>query len=260
MLFQIKSYIKYLFRSKGKYYLHSPFVYQLVSEVIYSEEKPSNGDQIETLRAELLKDETQIEQEDLGAENSINKRFRWRKVSEMTKVMSTTPKFGKLFYRLGKEFKAENAIELGTAMGIGSLYLKSGLGENGRLITIEGCPNTSNKAKNNFSKLNEKIETINGDFQHHLQDALESIPKLDLIYIDGHHQKKPTLKYFEQSLSKAHNDTCFIFDDIYWSKGMAEAWESIKQHPKVTVTIDLYRVGLVFIREEQAKENFTIRF
>ncbi|MBL7882976.1 MAG: class I SAM-dependent methyltransferase, partial [Bacteroidia bacterium] len=39
-----------------------------------------------------------------------------------------------------------------------------------------------------------------------------------------------------------------------------EAWEEIKRHPKVTVTIDLFFIGLVFFRKEQAKQHFIIKF
>ena len=83
--------------------------------------------------------------------------------------------------------------------------------------------------------------------------------EFDMIFIDGNHQKEATLSYFENLLPKAHNDTIFIFDDIYWSKDMTEAWEAIKKHPKVTVSIDTFFWGFVFLRTEQAKEHFTIR-
>ena len=81
----------------------------------------------------------------------------------------------------------------------------------------------------------------------------------DFIYIDGNHTKAATLDYFETLLNYSNNNTSFLFDDIYWSKGMTEAWNQLKKHPKVTVTIDCFWCGFVFIRKEQAKENFTIR-
>jgi hypothetical protein len=49
-----------------------------------------------------------------------------------------------------------------------------------------------------------------------------------------------------------------VFDDIYWSKEMTEAWQEIKQHPKVNVTIDIFEMGLVFLRTEQPKQHFKI--
>lgn len=82
---------------------------------------------------------------------------------------------------------------------------------------------------------------------------------MDLVYFDGNHQKEATLKYFYQLLPLAHNDSVFIFDDIHWSKGMEEAWEEIKKHPDVRVTIDSFFWGIIFFRKEQEKEHFIIR-
>ena len=81
----------------------------------------------------------------------------------------------------------------------------------------------------------------------------------DLIYFDGNHQKEATLHYFEKLLPMAHNDSVFIFDDIHWSREMEEAWDQIKAHPQVRVSIDTFYWGLVFFRKEQEKEHFTIR-
>ena len=67
------------------------------------------------------------------------------------------------------------------------------------------------------------------------------------------------LSYFENCLSKIHNETFFIFRDLYQSKEMKTAWAQIKQLPKVTVTIDVFYYGFVFIRKEQQKEHFKIR-
>ena len=60
-------------------------------------------------------------------------------------------------------------------------------------------------------------------------------------------------------LPKTHNDSIFIFDDINWSKGMQEAWNKIKAHPQVSVSIDTFFWGMVFFRKEQVKEHFKIR-
>ena len=83
--------------------------------------------------------------------------------------------------------------------------------------------------------------------------------KFDLVYFDGNHQKEATLNYFQQLLPTAHNDSVFIFDDIHWSQGMEEAWETICKHPSVKVSIDTFHIGVVFFRREQAKQHFKIR-
>ena len=103
------------------------------------------------------------------------------------------------------------------------------------------------KYKAKFSFLGLKLETLN------LKPQI-----FDLVYFDGNHSKKATLDYFEALLPTISNDSVWIFDDIHWSADMEEAWEIIKKHPKVSVTIDTFQWGIVFFRAEQEKEHFII--
>ena len=84
--------------------------------------------------------------------------------------------------------------------------------------------------------------------------------KIDFIFIDGNHRKDATLHYFKLYLLKAHQHSVMVFDDIYWSDGMKEAWAEIRDHESVTVTIDLFWVGLVFFVKDHPKQNFSMRF
>ena len=160
-------------------------------------------------------------------------------------------------YRLIKYFGPNSILELGTSLGIGTKSMSLGNPET-LITTVEGCPNISNFAKEQFDNENlSNIKVINSDFEK----ALKSLNQItfDFVFFDGNHEKEATLSYFETLLPKVHNDTVFIFDDIHWSKGMTEAWENIKQHPRVTVTINTFFWGIVFFRKEQEKEHFTIR-
>jgi predicted O-methyltransferase YrrM len=82
---------------------------------------------------------------------------------------------------------------------------------------------------------------------------------LDYVFFDGNHQKKPTIQYFNLCLQKAHENSIFIFDDIHWSGGMEEAWNYIQSHSSVTLTIDVFWIGIVFFKKNQAKEHYIIR-
>ena len=85
--------------------------------------------------------------------------------------------------------------------------------------------------------------------------------KINLAFIDGNHRKEPTLHYFSELLKKSTNDSIFIFDDIHWSSEMEEAWNLIQQHDSVTLTVDLFFIGLVFFSTDfKVKQHFTIRF
>ena len=99
-----------------------------------------------------------------------------------------------------------------------------------------------------------------GNFDEILPGVINQLDYLDFVFIDGNHRKEATLNYFNWCMPKLSENGILIFDDIYWSKGMKEAWQEIKMHPQVTVTIDLFWIGLVFIRPGQVKENFKIRF
>ena len=105
----------------------------------------------------------------------------------------------------------------------------------------------------------QNIQLLIGDFSKTLPVALDKIGRLDYAYIDGNHQKTPTLAYFEQCLEYSHSDTIFVFDDIHWSAEMESAWNEIKEHPKVTLTIDLFYMGLIFLSSDKGEmQHFSI--
>jgi predicted O-methyltransferase YrrM len=82
---------------------------------------------------------------------------------------------------------------------------------------------------------------------------------LDFVFFDANHQKQPTLQYFNQCIAKANKNGIFVFDDIHWSEGMEQAWEIVKQHPKVTTSIDLYHMGILFFNPELKPATYRIK-
>jgi hypothetical protein len=61
-------------------------------------------------------------------------------------------------------------------------------------------------------------------------------------------------------LAKATENTIFVFDDIYWSTEMKKAWDEISARPEVTISIDLYDLGIIFFRNNQEKQHFVLKF
>lgn len=258
-LHQIKSYLKFLFRSTNQHGVHSPFVFNLVTRCFYDRSRQDPYQLIRDYRKRLLKDQRSIEVKDLGAGSRVFSKGK-RKISAMVKNAGITQKRARLINRLVRYLKVENALELGTSLGIGTAALAAG--NQVQVTTIEGCPATAGIAAEQFRKSRlENIDLRVGGFSEVLQELLPEKDPISwsLVYFDGNHQKEPTLDYFEKLLPLAHNDSVFIFDDIHWSPGMEEAWETIKADPRVTVTIDTYFWGLVFFRREQVKEHFVIR-
>jgi len=255
----IYSYFRYLFNAKSKHYAQAPFLYSFITEVLQSKNNCKNIKDISRLRKILSKTEKFINTTDFGAGSNINNAKK-RKVKDIAKNSSKNLKFGSLLYRICSFYKPKNIIELGTSLGISTCYLAKA-DSNSKVFTFEGCKETSSLAKENFYKL--KIENINitiGNFNDTLSSKLEDIKHIDLAFIDGNHKEKPTISYFEKILEYSNNNTIFIFDDIHWSKGMEKAWDYIKAHHKTTLTIDLFFIGIVFIKSELSKEDFILRF
>jgi predicted O-methyltransferase YrrM len=255
----VSDYLKHRLTSKSRHGTHSPFVYKLVDEVIYDFNVKTDYLEIEEQRKKLLHDDAIITVTDLGAGSHLNKN-RTKKVKEIAKNALKSPRLAQLIYRLAKDTAPANLLELGTCLGLTTAYLSKACPE-AEIVTIEGCPETAKKAYENFQDLElENIELQVGNFDELLPRVIDEANRLDFVYIDGNHRKDATLNYFNWCLPKVHEDTLLIFDDIYWSKGMKEAWEEIKSYPEVTVTVDLFWIGLVYFKKGQAKEHFKIKF
>lgn len=257
----IAAYIKYLFRSGNEHSIHSPFLFELYNSVIAlkKDNNPEYSD-LQALRKELLASDKEIEILDLGAGSRINKS-NIRKIKTVAKNAEKPEKFGKLFYRLIQRMQPKSILELGTSLGLTTLYLSKAK-KDAQILTFEGCPETAKVARENFNKIGVKnIEIVIGNIDDTLPEQLKQFKDgIDFAYFDANHRYEPTVRYFEQTLPYAKNDSLYIFDDIYWSDEMTKAWEYIKAHPQVTLTVDLFWIGLVFFRKEQVKEDFILRF
>jgi len=267
MLFQIKSYLKFLWHSKNEHAVHSPFVFDLVTKCFYDKKSKPEYQILKEYRNSLLENKNSIEVTDFGAGSKVFKNNA-RSIAKIAKTAGISSKRAELLFRIVNYFQpdpsvseqAEQSIlEIGTSLGLATSALFLG-NPKAKITTLEGCPNTMAIAKNQFQLFNfNTVNPIVTEFSNYLKNYQLSIVNYQLIYFDGNHQKQATLDYFELLLPTITNETLWIFDDIHWSSEMEAAWEIIKTHPKVTVTIDTFQWGLVFFRKEQRKEHFIIR-
>ncbi len=252
----VARYFKYWFRAESK--TNSPFVNELIKEVFKSDQQFYAFKEIEDIRSKLKQNNTSIKIADFGAGSKIN-RSNERKISDLASNSAKPPLLGQMMFRLINKFQPQHMLELGTSLGISACY-QIGPNKKADFTTMEGCPETAKIAKmvlSNFKADNVKV--VVGDFAKTLPNVLGSFNYLDYIFFDGNHQKEPTIDYFNKCLEKTNEHSIFIFDDIHWSKGMEESWRYIQSHPSVSVTIDLFWLGLVFFRKDQLKSNFIIK-
>jgi predicted O-methyltransferase YrrM len=257
-----KKYIRYyLTAGNGKGHgIHSPFVFEFISKVLNDKKQYECYSAIEKQRQQLLKNTGVIEVEDFGAGSSVMKSNK-RMIKNIAAASLKSKKFAQLLFRIVQYYQPENILELGTALGITSSYLAKG-NEQGKVFTCEGSSSIAAIAQKNFDELQIKnILLTKGDFSKTLNPLLNQIGKTGFAFIDGNHRREPTLEYFNKLLDYSTQKTILVFDDIHWSREMEAAWEQIKNHLAVTLTIDLFFIGLVFINPDfKVKQHFVIRF
>jgi predicted O-methyltransferase YrrM len=210
-------------------------------------------EEIEQLRETMLNDNNKLFFEDYGAGSRVDNK-RYRKISSIANNAGVQPKFGELLFKTVNHFKSKDILELGTSLGLSAMYLAS-VSKSSSVITIEGCESIFNYAVGVFEDLKkENINVIHGKFDDVLPDLL-NINSYDLIHVDGNHQYQATIDYFNMFLTHSKPNTIIIFDDIYWSKGMEAAWSEIKKHKSVTLSIDFFFKGMIFMDSKWSKQD-----
>ncbi len=254
--YQIKSYIKFISKARNAHGTHSPFVYDLLTKCFYDKTNYEEYDLLKSFRKKVLRDQTMLQIIDFGEGSKIFKSNN-RKVADIAKNAGMSYRRQKLLLRISRYFNSNKILELGTSVGLATVALA--LNNKKSLVrTIEGCPETAKTAESLFQSSEiENIELHNQSFESYF--AKTALKNLDLVFVDGNHNREKTLEYFNLLLPQIHNDSLLIFDDIYWSKAMTSCWLEIISHPNVSVSIDTFKWGIVFFRKEQGKQHFVIK-
>ncbi|PCJ67395.1 MAG: SAM-dependent methyltransferase [Bacteroidetes bacterium] len=247
-----KAYLSYFISGKTKHGIHSPTVYDFIENIIDKAYK-SKSKSIENERTRLKKSKQVIDFKDYGKYGNI---FR-KNISDIARASLKSAKYATLLSQLVKYYKAKRVLEVGTSLGITTAYLA----QNKDILvdTYEGDHTVANLAQGVWNQLGlTNVSSIVGNFDATLSEIDDVI--YDVIYIDGNHKLDPTLRYFDQLQKNASESTVFIFDDIHYSKQMEEAWKQIKEMSKVSITIDLFFLGIVFMDPTLSKQNFILRY
>ena len=256
---QVSKYISYKIKSVSKHKIHSPFVFDLIVEVFENENIYYAFPAVELIREKLLLSKRTLAVEDMGAGSRVF-RSNQRRIKDIAKHSAKAPKYAQLLFKLVNYYQPKTILELGTSLGLTTTYLAKAR-KKAKVFTLEGSPEIAKAAKNTFKSLLVKnVQLVQGNFNQTLPETLPKIDVLDFAFFDGNHQKTPTLDYFNQCLEKANEHSLFVFDDIHWSDEMTEAWEVIKAHPEVTLTVDIFQFGIVFFRKGVEKQHFVLSY
>jgi len=239
--------------------LQAPFIYNLYTNFVINDFNKSDFDLIEETRKKLIHSDLIVIPTSWGAPSTIHTNKAKVKVSKIAKNGLTKPKISRLLARLIEYNNSKNIIELGTSFGLNTLYLAHKAGTT--ITTFEGSEDIANIALTNFEYFNKQnIKLISGNIDSTLPSYTNSRISIDFAYLDANHRYQPTINYFEFILKRMHDNSIIVIDDIYWSKEMTNAWNTIKEHPQVTHTLDLFSVGIVFLKPDLTKTHYKLAF
>lgn len=237
--------------------VHSPNIFNFFEKAIFSKKK-FNYQNAENANKNLKNSKQIIHSLSIGARG--NGQIVEKKVSDIAKKSSSCGKYGRLLQRISAFLQPKTIVELGTSLGIGTMYLSQGC-PNAKIITVEGCNETLNIAKKNFKNFNfNNIVPINANFNDVLDDILQKNTDTGLIFVDGNHTYKDTINYYSAICKFNNKKIVAIFDDINWSQGMTKAWREIQTAPQTIVAIETARMGIVFFDDNLTKKNYCTRF
>lgn len=254
---QLTSYISYWLNQENEHSLHSPYVYDLFKNVIANKQsKKQFYDEIEKVRNQFDSSDKKIELVGLGSKSQLK---RASKISSIVSGGVTKVKYNQLLDRLIEYLNAKIVVELGTSLGINTLYLASD--KNRKVFTFEGNPSLVAISQAVFEGNDRSnITIIEGNIDDTLPHFLQVNEKIDFVFIDANHTYSATKNYFELFLNKSHDKFCLVFDDIHRNTEMEKIWNEIKSNFEITLTIDLFQMGIAFVDPELTKQDYILTY
>ena len=279
-LYRVGSYLKHQLtaRHTGGHGIHSPYLFEWVRMVMADDNSYYAWAKIEEIREQLLRDEREVTFVDYGSGRALpsspadaNKRL----VKDIAKGSLAQKKYAQMLARLvrwlgsanpqylskRKEDRGLNIVELGTSLGVTTAYLAT-MNKGDKVLTFEGCNAVAEIAKENWKLMEiNNIECRVGEVtEESLRLAVVDLQGgLDVAFIDANHTYEGTKSYFNVLAEKVHEKTVIVVDDIHYNQAMEKAWMEICADERVTSTMDLYQMGMVFFDKHYWKRNYKIR-
>ncbi|MEA4936058.1 MAG: class I SAM-dependent methyltransferase [Paludibacter sp.] len=242
-------------RNTGGYGVHSPLIFNFIQYVLKEKHPYYIFREIEKIRRKNLNDHRKINVTDFGSRKSES-----REISCIAALAVKPPEQAQLLFRIICYFRCKKIMELGTSLGITTMYMAAASSHES-CITLEGCSETATVARENFRKLGmNDILLIECNISEQLENIFKQYGCQDFIFIDANHRYEALIEYFDLCANYSCDNTVIVVDDIYWSDGMQKAWNEIKNHPRVTTTIDIFHMGIVFVNPVLSRKDYKIRW
>ncbi len=250
---QVKSFLNHWLHEVDEHSIHSPFFYDLYTRTIAPKNRPDIF-LLQKLRTSLLDNDTVLSITDLGSGGKTKPEVT-RTISDVALNSLTPPQVALFYLDLLYYSKGKRVVELGTSLGLTSLYLAQK--KDVMVYTFEGSHAIANAAITNFEWAEQKnIELIEGNIDTTLHRFLEQTQKIDFALIDANHLYGPTMRYYKLLTKRLTEKSVVVIDDIHRSSEMEKAWREIKSDVLVYGSVDLYRCGILLFDPVLNKQHF----
>ena len=116
--------------------------------------------------------------------------------------------------------------------------------------------------------LNPLTVSVTGDqFQFKADTAMhtnvtnESVESINFAFIGEEQDAATMLQSANRLIDKMHSNAFIILHQIHADADMEAAWNALKTHSNIRLSIDLFTIGILFCRKEQKEqEHFIIRY
>ncbi|MFZ1807468.1 MAG: class I SAM-dependent methyltransferase [Cyclobacteriaceae bacterium] len=252
----IRSYLSHWLNQVDEHSIHSPFFFDFYKNVIKKSRKAPGNSKIEELRNSLLSNNDEVNLEDLGAGSRIPTNDK-KSIAAIARNSISPEAISKLYQHIIAYNDSKYIVELGTSMGLNTLYLAEK--NDARVVTFEGSKSLANIALTHFELFESKnIRLIEGNIDNTLTEFLQNPEKINFALLDANHRYAPTLRYFNLLVRRFNDKSILVVDDIHWSEEMEKAWKELYQHELVYGSIDLFRCGILFFDPAINKQHFVL--
>ena len=253
MKFNTQSWLTYLIKARHRkgHGIHSPFLYRLITEVVEDKCKYPEYDIYKMLTAKsstlLLNNAVTSSLEVHLHEHLISKE-----PGKLSQKVELPAKFGKMAFRLIREFHPSSVIHYGPSLG--PILAVIAMADN----FIPVYQTSDSPAYDIFAAALLKDSAITNI--RFLPDDSQSSGRRSFILINYPDDPDRSRMLIQRLLALHGDDDVLIFRGIHQSKGMEQIWQELIGSPLVHVSIDQFEIGIVLFRKGLQKENFIHRY